>query len=89
MNRAPYLEATLPLETRLADLLGRMTLAEKCAQLIGPFGLEEEDGTFSLDFARQHFMNGISYVNTHHRKRNTRQTVSVLLPCSVTGSGAP
>jgi beta-glucosidase len=55
-----------------------MTLAEKCAQLIGPFGLEESDGQFSLEFARQHFKDGISYINSHHRNRNTRQTVAYL-----------
>ena len=78
MNSVPYLDATQNIETRVNDLLARMTLAEKCAQLIGPFGLDESDGKFSLDFARQHFMDGISYINTHHRKRNTRQTVAYL-----------
>jgi beta-glucosidase len=74
----PYRDAILPVETRLADLLGRMTLVEKCAQLIGPFGLDESGGQFSLEFARQHFLNGISYVNSHHHRRNTRQTVTYL-----------
>src|SRR5688572_1328731 len=78
MASAPYLDPAQPIETRLTDLLSRMTLAEKCAQLVGPFGLEEEDGRFSLDFARQHFKDGISYVNTHHRKRNMHQTVAYL-----------
>jgi beta-glucosidase len=78
MNPALYLDPSLPIETRVADLLVQMTLAEKCAQLIGPFGLDGDDGTFSLDFVRQHFKDGISYVNTHHRKRNTRQTVAYL-----------
>jgi beta-glucosidase len=74
----PYLDPSLPIETRVTDLLARMTLAEKCAQLIGPFGLDRDDGKFSLDFAHQHFKDGISYVNTHHRRRNTRQTVAYL-----------
>ncbi len=78
MTQAPYLDPSLPIQTRLADLLARMTLAEKCAQLIGPFGLDGDDGTFSLEFARQHFKDGISYINTHHRRRDTRQTVSYL-----------
>lgn len=78
MTLAPYLDPTLPIQTRLADLLPRMTLAEKCAQLIGPFGLDEDDGTFSVEFARRHFKDGVSYVNTHHRKRDTRQTVAYL-----------
>jgi beta-glucosidase len=78
MTSTPYFDSSLPIEARLADLLARMTLTEKCAQLIGPFGLDEGDGQLSLDFVRQHFSNGISYVNTHHRKRKTRQTVSYL-----------
>ncbi|HEX2991764.1 MAG TPA: glycoside hydrolase family 3 N-terminal domain-containing protein, partial [Anaerolineales bacterium] len=78
MPSAPYLDPSLSIETRIQDLIARMTLREKCAQLVGPFGLEESDGTFSLDFARQHFMDGISYINTHHRSRKTRQTVAYL-----------
>ena len=78
MNPAPYLHAALSLEARLSDLLPRMTLKEKCAQLIGPFKLGEAEETFSLEFARQRFKDGLSYINTHHRKRNTRQTVAYL-----------
>jgi beta-glucosidase len=72
------MDPSLPIETRIADLLARMTLTEKCAQLIGPLGLDEGDGQLSLDFVRQHFQNGISYVGTHHRQRRTRQTVVYL-----------
>jgi beta-glucosidase len=78
MTSAPYLDPTQPIEKRVTDLLTRMNLAEKCAQLVGPFGLDESDGKFSIDFVRQHFQNGISYINTHHRQRNTRQTVAYL-----------
>ncbi len=78
MTSIPYRDPSLPIETRLADLLARMTLPEKCAQLIGPFGLDEPDGKFSLEFARQHFKDGISYVNTHHRSRGVRQTVDYM-----------
>ncbi len=73
-----YRDPSQPIESRVTDLLSRMSLAEKCAQLVGPFGLDEPDGQFSLAFARQHFTNGISYVNSHHRNRNTRQTVAYL-----------
>ena len=73
MNPVPYRNADLPIEARLADLLPRMTLKEKCAQLIGP-GLDETDGAFSLELARRLFKDGISYVNTHHLRRKTRQT---------------
>jgi beta-glucosidase-like glycosyl hydrolase len=78
MTSLPYLDSALSIDSRVADLLARMTLTEKCAQLIGPFGLDEGDGQLSLDFVRQHFSNGISYVSTHHRKRKTRQTVLYL-----------
>jgi beta-glucosidase len=78
MASATYLDPTQPIEARVTDLLARMNLAEKCAQLVGPFGLDESDGKFSIDFVRQHFKDGISYINTHHRKRNARQTVTYL-----------
>ena len=45
MASAPYLDPSQPIETRIKDLLTRMTLAEKCAQLVGPFGLDESDVT--------------------------------------------
>jgi beta-glucosidase len=73
-----YRDPTLPIEARLADLLPRLTLAEKCAQLAGPFVAEDDDGRFSLAFARQHYQNGVAWVGTHHRRRQTRQTVAFL-----------
>jgi beta-glucosidase len=73
-----YRDPTLPIEARLADLLPRLTLAEKCAQLAGPFVAEDDDGRFSLAFARQHYQNGVAWVGTHHRRRHTRQTVAFL-----------
>ncbi|HLO34214.1 MAG TPA: glycoside hydrolase family 3 N-terminal domain-containing protein [Anaerolineales bacterium] len=78
MTSSRYLDPSIALEMRVADLLIQMTLTEKCAQLMGPFGLDRDDGKFSLDFARQHFKDGISYINTHHARRNTRQTVAYL-----------
>lgn len=73
-----YRDPSQPVETRVSDLLARMSLAEKCAQLVGPFGLDEPDGKFSLAFAREHFMDGISYINSHHRSRGTRETAAYL-----------
>src|SRR5512134_821359 len=78
MELLPYRDPSQPVETRINDLLSRMTLAEKCAQLVGPFGLREADGRFSLEFARQHFGNGISYISSHHPQRKTRETVEYL-----------
>ena len=71
--RIPYLST----EERIADLLSRMTLEEKVAQLINPFA-GEEDSHFSLEYARKHFSSGVAYVNSHHKQRNTRQTVEYL-----------
>ena len=36
----PYKNPTLPVETRVADLLSRMTLEEKVGQLLCPLGWE-------------------------------------------------
>jgi hypothetical protein len=47
-----YRDPTLPIEARLADLLPRLTLAEKCAQLAGPFVAEDDDGRSSPPPAR-------------------------------------
>ena len=37
-EKLPYLEATLPVADRVADLMSRMTLEEKAAQVAAPFG---------------------------------------------------
>ncbi len=38
LQHAPYRDASRPVVERIADLLGRMTAAEKAAQLVSPFG---------------------------------------------------
>lgn len=73
-----YRNANLPIEERVKDLLERMTLDEKTAQLVGPFGLDEADGRFSHEFVSKHFSDGISYINSHHALRNTRQTAEYI-----------
>ena len=73
-----YHDPSLSIETRVADLLPRMSLAEKCAQLIGPFGPDDPRGEFSLEYAQKYFSNGISYVASHHGMRKTRETVAYL-----------
>lgn len=76
----PYKTPTLPLETRLADLLSRMTLAEKCAQLVSDFGLEPPDGQFSAAHLRAHFPHGVGLMNAHqnHSSRALRENVRYL-----------
>ena len=68
----------MPLETLFTDLLTRVTVTEKWTYLIGRLDFDEGDGQLTLNFVRQHFSNGISYINTHHRKQNTLQTVLYL-----------
>ncbi len=71
----PYRDATLPIEARVADLLGRMTVAEKCAQLVSGFGLDTPDGTVTLDMLRQRFPHGVGVLSVYHRARDLRQDV--------------
>lgn len=75
---APYRNPALSIEARVEDLLNRMTLAEKCAQLYGSLGLDEANGAFSREFALEYFPHGICYLNTHHYKRKIRETVAYL-----------
>ena len=62
-SAAPYRDATRSAEERTADLLGRMTLEEKAAQMVGVWQLKSEtlvgaDGTFDLAKARAAFGHG-------------------------------
>ena len=73
-SREPYRDASLPVERRVEDLLGRMTLKEKVAQLtsISPIpvagfagsddALIEEDGTVDRDRARELFADGVGHL---------------------------
>ncbi|HCM59280.1 MAG TPA: hypothetical protein DIS74_02690, partial [Bacteroidales bacterium] len=40
---APYRDASLPVKKRVEDLVGRMTVEEKCAQLMGLWNGGVED----------------------------------------------
>ena len=46
---APYRNAALPVAERVADLLSRMTLEEKSAQLLNPVGAQDGPGHFSVN----------------------------------------
>jgi beta-xylosidase len=60
----PYRDPFLPIPTRLDDLLARMTLDEKLAQLAGVWGgALLRDGTFDPDRAREHLADGIGHVS--------------------------
>ena len=54
LTNAPYRDATLPVAERVADLLSRMTLDEKIAQLGGVFPRFFMEGdSFSDEMAAQ------------------------------------
>src|SRR5688500_7920058 len=62
-DRPRYRDSSLPPEARAADLLSRMTLEEKAAQMVGVWQLKSEtlvdaDGAFDLAKARAAFGHG-------------------------------
>ena len=61
----PYQNASLPIPERVADLLGRMTLEEKVAQLHGLLDISQivgEGNRFSPEAARRLCPNGLAFV---------------------------
>lgn len=63
MSEVPYLNSSLPVEKRVEDLLKRMTLKEKIAQLCSiPASALFEDGRFSVEKARSILANGIGQI---------------------------
>nr|WP_246021558.1 glycoside hydrolase family 3 N-terminal domain-containing protein [Alteraurantiacibacter aquimixticola] len=66
MADAPYWDASLPTEQRVADLLARMTLEEKVAQIItiwdGKADIQADDFTFSPAEASANYPQGIGQV---------------------------
>ncbi len=60
-NAPRYKDATLPIEDRVADLLGRMTLEEKVDQITGGWegrvGVVDPTGTFTSEDARKALLN--------------------------------
>ena len=63
LREAPYRDATLPREARVADLLGRMTLAEKVAQIGCTWSVFlVEDEAFSEERARTMMADGAGQV---------------------------
>ncbi|SEJ93120.1 beta-glucosidase [Sphingobium sp. AP50] len=62
----PYRDATLPVADRVRDLLSRMTLEEKAAQMrciwFGKAGFTDATGAFSPDKAMRSLANGIGQI---------------------------
>ncbi len=77
----PYKDPSLSIEQRASDLVGRMTLEEKVAQLHGLNSLEDfhrepEDhqGRFSLEIARRTCRNGVGFIGCYHKARGAHAT---------------
>lgn len=78
-----YKNARLPVEQRVADLLGRMTLEEKVAQLtclwqgrpqVGPQAdFSTSRGEFSPDKAREVLKNGIGQIGRQRERMDARE----------------
>src|SRR5690348_3933649 len=64
--RPLYKDPSQPVERRVEDLLSRMTLGEKAAQLLSVWEhkdkIQTPDGTFSPEKASQAFPNGIGQI---------------------------
>ncbi len=63
LDNAPYKNPHLPIEQRVVDLLSRMTLEEKAAQMVGVWQgkshtLVDEKGNFDLEKAKAHYKDG-------------------------------
>jgi len=66
-DKPPYRDAGLPVESRVADLLARMTLEEKVAQLVAIWEqktkIQDEKGVFDPEKARTVLAHGIGQVS--------------------------
>jgi beta-glucosidase len=63
---APFRDPKVPIESRIDDLLARMTAAEKIAQLQGVWQkkdlVQSADGQFSADVAKRNFPDGLGQI---------------------------
>ena len=95
LGKAPvYLDSSAPVEQRVEDLLARMTLEEKIAQITAVWNRKQEIFTPSNDFdaakARQVFPAGVGHITRpsdlhgagsdpfEHPFRNARETVALV-----------
>lgn len=74
-HSTPYRNPARPIEERIADLLSRMTLAEKCAQLHSDFGLEMPGSEPLTERLRRNFPHGLGIANSFHRALELRENV--------------
>ena len=60
-----YKDSSAPVEGRIADLLGQMTVEEKVAQTLGVWSMIGAEGAFSPDSAKKYALHGLG---TLHRR---------------------
>jgi beta-glucosidase len=77
LTDAPYKNPKLPVQTRVKDLLSRMTIEEKVAQLMGLWkgGVEDFDNEFLNDKARMKEVFGKGANSVHPAFWNLKDTV--------------
>ncbi len=65
LSSAPYRDPARPIDERVADLMSRMSLEEKIAQLGGVFPrfFVDEDNVFQDDLATRSLANGIGHIS--------------------------
>ncbi|HWU78929.1 MAG TPA: glycoside hydrolase family 3 N-terminal domain-containing protein, partial [Caulobacter sp.] len=80
-----YKDPAQPIDARVQDLLGRMTLEEKAAQLIGIWltkaKIQTPEGDFSPEEASKNFPNGLGQISRPTDRRG-------LKPATVVGAAA-
>lgn len=80
----PYRDARLPIDERVADLLARMTLEEKVAQLVCLWGAKPQAkpqtdfstdrGDFSIEKAKDVLKNGIGQISRQRERKDPRES---------------
>lgn len=76
-GRPLYKDPRAPIEARIDDLLGRMTLEEKCAQLVGIWlnkeKIQDAEAEFSPAKASQAFPHGLGQISRPSDRRGASQ----------------
>ncbi|KSB90201.1 beta-glucosidase [Caulobacter vibrioides] len=80
-DKAIYKDAAQPVDARVKDLLARMTLEEKAAQLIGIWltkaAIQTPEGDFSPETATRNFPNGLGQISRPTDRRGLKPAKEV------------
>ncbi|PVM90576.1 glycoside hydrolase family 3 N-terminal domain-containing protein [Caulobacter endophyticus] len=80
-GKALYKDASQPVDARVKDLLSRMTLEEKAAQLIGIWltkaAIQTPGGDFSPETASKNFPNGLGQISRPTDRRGLKPATEV------------